>query len=69
MDLKQFVLDFLSGAGGNSTYPALHAATEYQYRRELPSVLKQLRKAGVTGEVVEVTPEGNVHKIWLVSGS
>jgi len=68
MDLRQHILDFLASAGGSTTYRELYDATEYRSQRELPRTLKQLRKDGVTGEVIEATPSGNVHKVWLVSG-
>lgn len=66
MNLRQLILDHLAEKSGNTTYPELHAVVPFEFRRELPSELKALRKSGVTGEVVEATPQGNVHKIWLV---
>lgn len=69
MQLRQHVLDFLASKGGSTTYRELYEATEYRDQRELPRNLKALRKEGVVGEVVEVTPTGNVHKVWLVQES
>lgn len=68
MDLRQVVLDFLASKGGSTTYRAIWETLEFRQQQQLPRVLKSLRKEGVTGEVVEVTPEGNVHKVWLVQG-
>lgn len=66
MELREFILDFLAKAGGKSTYPELHKATDFKQQRELRPELKALRKAGIVGEVIEVTPSGNVHALWLV---
>lgn len=69
MALRDKVLEFVGSKGGSTTYREIYESLEYREQQELPRTLKALRKEGVTGEVIEPTPEGNVHKVWLVQES